>query len=63
MKVTTKVAICLCINTMVLTATMAEYKLEVAYRAPSIIMVTKSIGLADKPIQSKVATQSMELYA
>ena len=61
MKVTTKVAICLYVNKMVLTATMAEYKLEVAHSAPNIIMVTRTIGLAVKPSQSKVATQSMEL--
>ena len=33
-KVTKKEAICLFVNKMVLTATMAEYKLEVANSAP-----------------------------
>ena len=61
MKVTTKVAIRLYVNRMVLTATMAEYKLGVAYSAPNTIMVTSTIGLAVKPSQNKVATQLMEL--
>ena len=61
MKVTSKVAICLYINKMVLTATMAEYKLGVAHSAPITITVTSTIGLDVKPSQSKVATQSMEL--
>ena len=46
---------------MVLTATMAEYKLEVAHTAPNTITGTSTIGLAVKASQSKVATQSMEL--
>ena len=61
MKVTTKVVICPCIGKIVFTATMAEYKLEVAYSGPSIIMVAKMIGLAIKPSQIKVTTQSVEL--
>ena len=60
-EVTTKVAICLYINKMVSTATMAEYKLQVAHSALNTIMVISTIGLAAKPSQSKVASQSMEL--
>ena len=61
MKVTAKVAICLYVNKMLLTTAMAEYELEVAYSAPSIIMVTSTIRLDVKFSQSKVTTQSMEL--
>ena len=56
-KVTTKVAIRLYVNKMVLTATMAEYKLEVAHSAPNTIMVTNTAVLAIKPSLSMVATQ------
>ena len=49
MKVTSKVGICFYVNKIVLTTTMAEYKLEVVYSVPSIIMVTRTIGLAVKP--------------
>ena len=48
MKLTTKVAICLYMNKMVLTAIIAEYKLEVAYSALSISMATRTIRLAIK---------------
>ena len=61
MKVTTKVTICLNVNKMVSTATMAEYKQKAAHSTPAIITVTSTIGQAVKPSQSKVATQSMEL--
>ena len=57
MKITTKVAIRLYVNKMVLTATMAEYKLEVAHSAQNPIVVTRVIGLAVKPNQIKVDTQ------
>ena len=60
MKVPPKVAVCLYVNKMVLTTTMAEYKLEVARSALNIITVTRTIGLAVKPSQSKVTTQSIE---
>ena len=60
MKVTTEIAICLYINRMVLTAKIAEYKLGVAHSAPNTITATSTIGLAVKPRQSKLATQSME---
>ena len=60
-KVTTKLSSCLYVNKMVLIATMAEYKLGVAHNALNTIMVTSTIGLAIKPSQSMVATQSMEL--
>ena len=60
-KVTTKVAICLYVNKMVLTVTMAEHKLEVAHSVSLIIMVTRTIGPAVKPSQNKVAPQLMEL--
>ena len=60
-KVTTKVAICLYVNKMVLTATMAVDKLEVSHRTLNIFMVTRTIGLAVKPSQIKVATQLVEL--
>ena len=56
LKVTTKMAICLYVNRMVLTATMAEYKLGVAHSALNTIMVTSTIGLVVKPSQSKVAS-------
>ena len=49
MKVTTKVAIRLYVNKMMLTAIMAEHKLEAAHSALLIIMVTRTIGLAVKP--------------
>ena len=61
MKVTTKVAIHLYMNKMVLTAIMAEHKLEVAYSALLITTATRTIGIAVKPSQSKVTTQSMKL--
>ena len=61
MKVTTRVAMHLYVNKMVLTATMAEYSLGVAYSALNTIMVTSTIGLAVKPSQSKVTTQKIEL--
>ena len=60
MKVNNKVAICLYVKKIVLTATMAKCKLKVAHSAPNIITVTRTIGLAIKPSQSKVATWSME---
>ena len=60
-KVTTKETIHLYVNKMVLTATMAEYKLGVVHSAPNTIMVTITIGLAGKPSQNKVAIQSMKL--
>ena len=44
-KVTTKVDICLYVNKMVLTTTMAEYKLELAHSIPHTITVTRTIGL------------------
>ena len=46
---------------MLLMAAKAEYKLGVAHSLPNIIMVTRTIGLATKPTQIKVATQSLEL--
>ena len=49
MKVYTKVAIYLYVNKMVLTATMAEYKLEVAHSALNIVTVTRTFVLAVKP--------------
>ena len=49
MKVTTKVAIHLYVNNMVLTATMAGYKLGVAFSAINTITVTSTILLAVKP--------------
>ena len=55
-KVTTKVVICLHVNKMMLSATMAEHKLEVAHSAPNIVTVIRTIGLAVKPSQSKVVT-------
>ena len=60
-KVTTKVAICSYVNKIVLTATIVKYKVEVAHSASNIIAVTKTIGLAVKPIQIKVTTQLVEL--
>ena len=45
-KVTNKVAICLLVSKMVLTVTMADYKLELAHIAPNTITVTRTIGLA-----------------
>ena len=60
MKVATKVAICLYVNKIVLTAKIAEYKLLVVYSAKNIVMVTRTIGLAVNPSQSKVTTQSIE---
>ena len=61
MKVTTQVTICLHVKKMVSTATMAEYKQETTYSAAIILTVTSTIGLAVKPSQSRVDTQSMEL--
>ena len=48
-KVTTKVALCLYVNKIVLTATMAEHKLEVAKSETNNIMATNTIWLAVKP--------------
>ena len=62
-KVTSKVAIWLYVHRMMLTATMAEYELEVAHSAPHIIVITRTIGLVVKPGQSKVATRAVELLA
>ena len=44
MKVTRKVDICSYANNMVLTATMAEYKLEAAYSTLSYIMGIRIVG-------------------
>ena len=60
MKVTTRVAKYSYVNKIVSTATIAKYKLQVAYSEPSIITVVKIIGLAIKPSQTKVATRSVE---
>ena len=57
---TAKVALCLYMWKMVLTAAMAEYKLEFSYKAPTIIVVVKTIEVAIKPSQTKVATHSVE---
>ena len=51
---------CSYVNKMVLTATIAEYKLKVVNSALNIIMVTRAIGLAIKPSHPKVATQSVK---
>ena len=48
-KVTTKVDICLYVNNMVLTAKMADYKLEVAHSTQHIIMVIRTTALIVKP--------------
>ena len=61
MKVTTKVTSYLYANKIVLTATIAEFKLEVAHSAPNTIMLTSTIRLAIKPSQSKVITQSIDV--
>ena len=45
-KVTTKVDVCSYADKIVLTARMAEYKLEFAYSILSIIVVIRNIGLA-----------------
>ena len=63
MKVTNKVAICPYVDKMVFTATLTEYKLQIAYSTPNIITVARTIGLAVKPSQIKVTTQSVELSA
>ena len=55
-QVITKVAICLYFKNMVLTTTIAEYKLEFAYSEPNVIAVTITIVLAAKPNQIKFAT-------
>ena len=60
MKVTTKVAICLYVNKIMLISSIAEYKLEVAHSALNIIIIIRIIGVAVKPSQNKVATQSIE---
>ena len=60
-KVIIKVNIYLYINKIVLTAKIAEYKLEVTHSALNIIIVIRIIGLAIKPSQTMVATQSVEL--
>ena len=44
-----------------ITDTMAEYELGDVNSALNTIMDIRTIGLAVKPSQSKVATQSMEL--
>ena len=59
-KVTTKVDMCSNGYKMVVTTTIAEYKLEFTHKIPNIIIVTKTIGLAIKPSQTKVTTRSME---
>ena len=59
--VTFKEAICLYVNKMVLTATMAEYKLKVAHSALHVFTITRTIGLVVKPRQSKVTVQAVEL--
>ena len=46
--ITMKVVICLYAKKMVLSATMAEYKLEVAHSVPYIIMAARTIGLIVK---------------
>ena len=51
---------CSYVKKMVLTATMAEYKLTVTHGAINIVTVTRIIGLAIKPSQTKVATCSVE---
>ena len=48
---------CLYVNKMVLTGTMAEYKLEVTHSAPNKIMVTRTSGLAIKSSQYKASTR------
>ena len=45
MKVTTDVAFCLYVDMMVFTVIIAEYKAEVAYSEPNILMVVRIIGL------------------
>ena len=52
----TKVAMCSYVNKMLLIATMAEYKLEVSYNIPSIIMITRTTGMAISSSQTKVST-------
>ena len=59
-KVTTKLVMYSYVNKMVLTATIADYKLEVAHSALNTIMVLGTIGLAIKPSQTKATTQSVE---
>ena len=59
-KVTTKVDICSNGYKMVATTTIAECKLEFTHNIPNIIIVTKTIGLAIKPSQTKVTTRSVE---
>ena len=54
MMVTTKVAICLYVNKMMFTATMAEFKLEVAHSAPNTIMVTSTMGWLLNPAQIRL---------
>ena len=61
MKVIAKGYIYPYVEKMVFIATMANYKMEVVYSGPSIITASKTIGLAVKPSQIKVATQSVEL--
>ena len=51
-KVITKVSIRLYVSKIMLTYTVDEYELEVAHSAPSIITVTRTIGLAIKPSQT-----------
>ena len=60
-KLTPKVAICFYVNKMVLTATMAKYKLQVAPSIPNIIAVIRTTGLAVKPSQINITIQSVEL--
>ena len=47
MKVTAMVGMYSSVNNMVLTATMAEYKLDIAHSAPNTFTVTRTIGLAN----------------
>ena len=60
-KITTKVAMCLYVNKMVLTTTMAKYKLEFSNNAPNIIIVTRYFGLPITSSQTKVSTRLVEL--
>ena len=60
-KVTTKVAICPSVDKMVFTAKISEYKLEDANNGWNIIIIIKTIGLAVKASQIKLASQLVEL--
>ena len=59
-KVTTKVAIYSYVNKIVLTAKIAEHKLDFVHSILSTIIVTRTIGLAINPSQNKLATWSVE---